>query len=272
MITSIDMKKEISKLSTALLILTLLSNAALAQTDYAVRINGDTLKGSLQILDFEQIDRVQIKTDKGKISLTALQVRCVKKKNELYRAVRYENTVRLMKVLIDGYLSLYAFHLSKQSSQWDGRYLTKLDGTGMEIPNLSFRKSLGNYLSDCGDIKEKLEKGELGKRDVEKIIGLYNTCMQNKTVAAIPKSTPATAPTPVVENEKALAVKNLVTKVEAENFTTKKDALDILKDIQSKVSKNESVPNYLLEGLKSSLAEVPSLAKDLDSVVTLLKN
>ena len=46
-ITSIDMKKEISKLSTALLILTLLSNAALAQTDYAVRINGDTLKGSL---------------------------------------------------------------------------------------------------------------------------------------------------------------------------------------------------------------------------------
>ena len=88
------MKKKISEFSTALLVFTFLSTVALAQTDYAVRVSGDTVKGSLQILDYEQIDRAQIKTDKGKISLTALQVRCVKKNNELYRPVRYENSVR----------------------------------------------------------------------------------------------------------------------------------------------------------------------------------
>lgn len=267
------MKKETTIALAALLFFTFFSNVSLAQTDYAVRLNGDTLKGSLQILDYEQIDRVQIKNNKGKTALTALQVRCVRKNNELYRAVRYDNTVRFMKVLKDGYLSLYAFHPTKQSSLWDGRYLTKLDGTGMEIPNLSFKKSLGSYLSDCDNVKVQIEKGELGKGDVEKIVDSYNACMQNKTASPNLKSAPsATASTVVVESEKALAVKNLITKVEAESFTTKKDALDILKDIQSKVIKNESVPNYLLEGLKSSLAGVPSLTKDLNSVIALLKS
>ena len=59
--------------------------------------------------------------------------------------------------------------------------------------------------------------------------------------------------------------------MDAEDFIAKKDAQDILKDIQSKVMKNESVPNYLIDGLKSSLANTPSLAKDVDVFITLLK-
>jgi len=259
------MKKEITFLSIALLVFAFLPTISLAQTDYAIRLNGDTVKGSLQILDYEQIDRVRIKTNKEKTSLTALQVRCIKKNNELYRPVRNDNTARFMKVLIDGYLSLNAFHPPNQSS-WDGRYLTKLDGTGMEVPNLGFKKSLGNYLSDCGDIKKRIDDGELGKRDLEKIVDLYNACMQANTVAKVKTTPPA-----VIESEKVLAVKNLLAKVETESFTTKKDVEDILKDIQVKVTKNEPVPNYLLDGLKSALADVPSLTKDVDTVIALLK-
>jgi hypothetical protein len=262
----IDMKKEFSFPLATFLVFTLVSNIALAQTDYVIRINGDTVRGNLQIFDYEQIDRVQIKNDKGKVSLTALQVKSIKKNGELYRPVRYENSARFMKVLIDGYLSLHAFHLNKQSSSWDGLYLTKLDGTGMEVPNLGFKKSMSNYLSDCGNINNRIEEGELGKRDLEKIVALYNECMKARTTATFIATPPAT-----IDNEKVLAVKNLLAKVEAENFPTKKDALDILKDIHSKVVKNESIPNYLIDGLKSSLAEVPSVAKDLDSVIALLK-
>ncbi len=236
-----------------------------AQTDYVIQLSGDTLKGSLKILDYQQVDRVQIKTDKEKIILTALQVRALRKNNILYRPVRYDNSVRFMKVLMDGYLSLNAFNQANQSL-WDGRYLTKRDGTGIEVPNLTFKKSLGSFLSDCGDIKKRIEDGELGRGDLEKIIDLYNACIQANTGSGS-KTTPSVA----IESEKVLAVKNLITKVEAENFATKKDALDILTDMQSKVSKNESIPNYLIDGLKSSLANTPSLAKDLDSLVTLLK-
>jgi hypothetical protein len=243
----------------------------LAQNSYAIKLNGDTVKGSLQILGYEQIDRVQIKTDERKITLTALQVKSISRDNILYRPVRNDNTVRFMKVLINGYLTLYAFNLTVQDS-WDGRFLTKKDGSGMEVPNLGFKKTLGNFLSDCGDIKNQIEEGTLGKRDLEKIVDSYNACMERKTTALFTKATPSPATNINNEkNEKAEAVKNLITKVEAENFATNKDALDILKDIESKVSKNESVANYLIDGLKSSLAGVPSLSKDLDTVVALLK-
>jgi len=114
---------------------------------------------------------------------------------------------------------------------------------------------------------DSAEKGELGKRDLEKIVNLYNACMQANTDESFKNVSPPT----VIESEKILAVKNFMTKVEAENFVTKKDAIDILKDVQSKIIKNESVPNYLIEGLKSSLAEVPSLTTDLDNFVSLLK-
>lgn len=265
------MKSRKTFFTTAVFVIILFPNIAPAQTDYVVRLNGDTLKGSLQIYDYQQIDRVQIKTNETKTILTALQVKSISKKNEFYKPIRYDNTVRFMKVLINGYLSLTAFNLNQGA--WDGRYLTKMDGTGMEVPNLSFKKALGNYLSDCGDAKNKIENGELGKRDLEKIVELYNACMMAKTVVVKPNVTSTSTPTPPssTDSEKVLAVKNLQAKVETENFSTKKDALDVLKDIQSKVSKNESVPNYLIDGLKSTLADAPSLAKDLDAVVILLK-
>jgi hypothetical protein len=136
----------------------------------------------------------------------------------------------------------------------------------MEVPNLSFKKSLGNYLSDCGDIKDRIQKGEFGKRDLQKIVESYNECMQANTVDNSKTTPPAT-----IDSEKVIALKKFMTKVEAENFSGKNDALDILKDIQSKVSKNETVPNYLIDGLKSSLANTPSLGNDLDSIMALLK-
>jgi hypothetical protein len=138
----------------------------------------------------------------------------------------------------------------------------------MEVPNLSFKKIMIKYLSDCPDVTKRISSSDLTKRDMERIVDLYNICLQTKTEDSKSKPEP---PVESIDSEKVLAVKNLITKVEAENLLTKKDALEVLKDIQSKVNKNEPVPNYLLEGLKSYLADTPSLTKDLDAVVALLK-
>ena len=250
-----------------ILMLLFLPDFASAQTDYVIKLNGDTLKGSVKILSSDHIDRVQIMTDGTKSFFTGLQVRSVRKDNHIYRAVRYENTIRFMKVIKDGYLTLHAFTAVGQNS-WDGLYLTKLDGTGMEVPNLSFKKIMIKYLSDCPDVTKRITNGDLTKRDMERIVDLYNTCLQTKTEGS--KSKPEPQPE-AIDSEKVLAVKNLIAKVEAENLLTKKDALDVLKDIQSKVTKNEPIPNYLLEGLKSFLADTPSLTKDLDALLALLK-
>jgi len=247
----------------ALMILPFLAGA---QTDFVVKLSGDTLKGTVKIIGHDQIERVQITGGGAKTTFTGLQVRSVGIDKQVFKALKYENTVRFMRVIKSGYLSLYAFNLENQNT-WNDQFLAKLDGTGLEVPNLSFKKILGKYLSDCPDVKNRIDLGDLTKRDIERIVDLYNACMQTKTEAVSIK----TVEPPVIDSEKVLAVKNLIAKVEAENFITKKDALDLLNDIQTKVKKNESVPNYLTEGLKSYLAEAPSLSKDLESFLVLLK-
>jgi hypothetical protein len=237
--------------------------------DYIVLAKGDTIKGAFKILSYDLIDRVQISANK-KETYTALQVRMLHQKEDNYKAVKYDNSIRFMKILKPGFLSLLAFKATGTGS-WDGRYLSKIDGSGMEVPNLSFKKSLSKYLSDCPVIEEKLDKGELGKRDLEKIIDLYNACLLTKSDQKISsRKDPVPASESIESLEKVTAVKKMIEKVDAGDFLSKEDASDLLKDVLKKVEKGEKVPNYLTEGLKSYLDKTP-LKADLDSLLELLK-
>ncbi len=242
-------------------LLILLPVSLSAQSDYAVTFKGDTLRGELKIMSYDQLDRVQWSDHGQKKTYTALQIKSIAKSNEFFQPVRYENTIKFMQVMKSGFLSLFKF--SNQNAE--GQYLAKKDGTGMEVPNLNFKKALAKYLSECPDVASRLAKGEFSKRDIERIIDLYNACVQNDPYLG------ATSKPNLIDSEKILAVKTLVEKVNTENFSSKKDALDLLKDIQTKVSKNESVPNYLIEGLKSYLGAVPAVSKELDTLISSLK-
>jgi hypothetical protein len=253
-----------------LLIPGFLAVAILAQAqDYIILAKGDTVKGVIKILSFDLIDKIQV-SGARKETFTAFQVRSLSIQSETYKPVKYEQSIRFMKVMKAGYLSLLSFKPTGTGS-WDGRYLLKMDGNGMEVPNLTFKKSMSKFLSDCPALTEKLEKGEFGKREVEKIIDLYNTCVQTKSEERM--SSRETAP-PATENlnslEKATAVKKLIEKVDVGDFLSKEDASDLLKDVLKKVEKGEKVPNYLTEGLKSYLGKTP-LSGELDSLLELLK-
>ncbi len=252
-------------MKSTLVVLMLLSYAATAQkTNYLINSKADTLFGELRILSYDNIDRVQIEVGKKKETFTALQLLSINKDGQEYKPQQYDNRISLMKVLKQGYLSMYAFRLPNQTG-YDGRMLAKLDGTSMEVPNLGFKKIISKYLEDCESVSALIKEGELGKKEIDKIIDDYNTCVATK-----PSSTVVATPTPVV-NEVTQAIESLIVKVETEEFSSKKDALDLLRDIQTKVGKNETIPNYLTEGLKSYLSSVPSLTDDLDALLDLLK-
>src|SRR5260221_8691420 len=255
-----------AKIFTSLLIIASLPFNGSAQKDFALSSKGDTLKGELKFYSFDNLDRVQINSGGKKSSYTALQVRGFFKDGSTYQSAKYDNSVRFMKVIKSGYLSLLAFNATSQGS-WDGRYLLKKDGTSLEVPNLAFKKMMSKFLEDCPEVHDRITNGELPKRDLEKIVDLYNRCLQAKTELLITTKPSATP----FNNEKILAITKLSEKVEAENFLTKKDVLDLLKDIQGKVSKNEAIPNYLTDGLKSYLADTPALLKEADELIALLK-
>jgi len=245
-----------------LVVLMILTASAQAQTGYVITSKADTLYGKVRIMSYDQLDRVQLEVDKKKQTFSALQVLTVSIDSQIYKPVQYEKKIFLMKLLKSGYLSLYAFQIETQTS-YDGRFLVKLDGKSLELPNLTFKKSMENFLEDCKPTAAKIKSGELTKKDIDKIIDDYNDCMKNQGLN----------PPLVVEpsNETLQTIESLIKKIDAEEFPSKKDALDLLRDIQGKVSKNEPVPNYLSEGLKSYLSAVPTLTEDLNKLLALLQ-
>jgi hypothetical protein len=249
------------------LLLTLSTTILFSQTDFAITSKGDTLRGRVKLLTYDILDRVQVTVDKKKKVYTALEVKSIFTDGVTYHTVKYDKGYRYMKLIKSGFLSLYGFRLPNQSS-YDGQYLLKKDGTGMEIPNLTFKKSMANFLSGCDEVESRIKSGDLGRRDIDQIIDRYNSCLQFKTEKKIEI---APEPTPI-ESEKMVGVNSLISKVEtAAEFTNKTDVLDLLKDLRSKVGRNEILPNYLTKDIKNYLGAQPAFAEDLEKLFVLLK-
>ncbi|MBS1487555.1 MAG: hypothetical protein JST43_08180 [Bacteroidetes bacterium] len=254
------------KYSLCLLILFFFT-AANAQNDWVALFKGDTIRGEARILSYDKIDRVQILHNGKKTAYPSTQVKSLKMDDQLYRAVRYDNSIRMMKQIKDGYLSLLAFNSEGQGNLWNSQYLLKRDGQGMEVPNLAFKKLLSKFLGDCPEIKDRFEKGDFTKRDMERIVDFYNACLEAKT-----RNTPApTAALKEADINKLTAIKQFSSKLEAETFPSKKDVIDLLKDMEEKISHNEAIPNYLGESLKSLLKDQPALLSATDELLKQLR-
>ena len=48
--------------------------------------------------------------------------------------------------------------------------------------------------------------------------------------------------------------------------------LDLLKDLRSKVGRNEILPNYLTKDIKKNLSAQSQLTEDVDKLVAYLRN
>ncbi len=245
-----------------LLLILLFSFANTFSQDYVITAKGDTIKGNVKPLTFGSNSKVSVtNSDKKKTSYTLFQVKAFSFKNETYRPVKGPEGYTFMKLIKDGYLSLYAFQLPNQMS-FDGYFLTKLDGSGTEVPNLSFKKVMANFLVECVSVTDKIEKGDLGKRDLETIIDEYNKCVKDNTINHAEQIVKREGQT-----KKISAWDTLEEKLKGQSdFEGKSNALEMITDIKGKISRGEKVPNFLTEGLKSILNPT-DLKGDLESAL-----
>jgi hypothetical protein len=242
---------------------------ASAQADYVVTIKSDTLYGTVKFLNYGKEQSVQLTPAEGKKkTYSILQTRAFVLDGETYQPVRTNEGYLYMKLLRKGYLSLYASQLPNQTG-WDGRFFVKRDASALEIPNLGFKKNVSRFLSDCEWIEAKIESGALSKQNLEAIVDEYNACLATK--GSQQQTTPA-ANTPVIEQKPTnTAWATLEKEVSAlEAFTQKNDALEMIRDIQTKLSRNEKIPGFLVNGLKDILKDQTSLKDTLDKAVAEL--
>lgn len=237
-----------------------------AQTDYAVTAKGDTLRGDVKILPSDLADQVQVRVNKKKKVYLCTEVITVVQDGIVYKTVKFDNRFRYMTLLKNGFLSLYGFRMPQQTS-YDGRYLQMRDGRGLELPNLTFKRSLSKFLDDCPAVGERVKSGDLGRNDIDKIIDEYNTCLQFKTTK---RNVDVPASTAILSNTQE--VDDFIKKVEeSADFANKKDALDLLKDLSGKVYRDEILPNYLLKELRANLKDQPTFAEELEKILAKAK-
>ena len=162
------MKRDISRLFITAFIV-FISRASFGQ-DYVVTIQGDSLKGDVKALTYSAEKKVQItEPGKKKVIYPFFKVKSFSLDGEIYEPVKGPNGYTFMKIIKAGFLSLYAFQQENQTS-YDGLYLAKKDGSGMEVPNLTFKKGMKNFLEDCPAVAEKIgnkPKNDCAEPDAE---------------------------------------------------------------------------------------------------------
>lgn len=229
-----------------------------AQNDYLITTRGDTVRGELKLMFYTPEKRIQITKDKEKSTYTILNTKSFFFKGEIYKPAKGPEGYTFMKLIKPGYLSLLAFQVEK-SATYDGRYLLKADGNGIEVPNLGFKKQLAKFLADCDAVSLKLEQDVYSKRDLETIVDEYNACIETKTIKA--------AQTITKEKEtgvKANSWDALTEKINShDDFEGKSTALEMTADIKSRLQRGEKIPTFVIDGLKNVLAGQTDLKEAL---------
>src|SRR5690606_16897565 len=90
----------------------------------------------------------------------------------------------------------------------------------------------------------------LGKKDIHAVVDAYNACVERRTIKQ----------DDLLARREALSAKinawvTLEEKVKEKEFDQKSTALEMIAEIRKKIQRQESIPNFLIEGLKQSLRD-----------------
>lgn len=248
------------------LILALFTTLAIAQSDEVYLTSGDTLKGKVDILlpsDF--FEEIQVKTEDNKRRLKSFQMLGFKTNDQKYKVIKFGDKYRIMEELISGYLGLYRFR-TENSYDFGSRFLYKATNEGIEVPNITFKKTVANFLSECPSVQTGVRDKTYKNSNIEDMVAAFNACLNDK-----PQSSST-------ENEEKVVLKvskeldliqSISKKLNKEGIND--DLSTLLKDLESKISRGEKVPGYLVSALRENTQDYKSVSKDVKALLDLLK-
>lgn len=248
---------------TLVLISYLLTFSLANGQDRVVTARLDTIRGEVNILTYDIFDRVEVTPaddpKKKTKSLKAVEVREVISKGDIYHPQLTYDGYRMLKLKTAGYLSLYYGHRPKQNI-FDVQCLVKKDGKYLEIPGFTFKRTMSNFLSECGTVKLKIDDGRFTRDSIDQIVAQFNQCITDRT--------PKASATPAVTTAATSPIDKIIGRLEKDDqLPDRKDVLDLAKDIQQKIRDGKEVPRYMTEGLKNSLKDATPYQEDLAALL-----
>jgi hypothetical protein len=236
-----------------------------AQESYLITSRGDTLHGNLTFIQGDKIDQVQIRGAK-KVMINALQIRYAYQNGTPFKPVKYQDKVRMMKVLIDGYISYYAFQPSADNQAYNNFLLVRADGERMEVPRLNFKREMTAFLDDAS-LNDSINNDLLGRNDLEHILKQFNKNLDQSTVEKMEKRNLYNS-TEIKLIEEAIKTLNQMqtTTVGAEL----QELTEALNDVRSRILERKFIPIYLREAIEKNKLVLKNNDQALSNIENIL--
>ncbi len=272
---------------TIALILACCFNSLIAQGDqYIVKLNGDTIRGNLQINPARDNSRSMYfkHTDGTKENIRPIRISYVYYDEEYqFRSVPFYNQRLFMQILKeDKNLSYYNYIHKRDNSIATSKVAVKPNGESLELSALTFRKQITKFLDDCPSVIVKIEAKEYRYRDYEEIFADYNDCATQSTQvvsngqpgnnngassSAVETSITATSASGTVTETRLSQIDEFRKYVRSlDNFGHSRDVLEWLTDVEYRVSQGKEIPNYLWSSLNAMTAENKELQNKADQL------
>ncbi|WP_422361274.1 hypothetical protein [Reichenbachiella sp.] len=224
-----------------------------SQEQWLVTTQMDTVYGKiyLETGDKYKVDEARVKDGKTKTGYKAYQVRSVHlDENQDFETLKIDGRYQFAQVDIKAkYFSRYLYKDPElgTSSNYALKILVNWKGDQYKVSNLTSKKKFAEYFEDCESVSNKIEAGELKKKDLEKIFAEYDACLdaansQNTIAEPISEITPTEVLQPFIEDLKSQELYN-------------GEIITMLEDISQRMRNNQSIPNYLQQAVLSHLGE-----------------
>ncbi len=270
-----------------------------AQDQYIVKLNGDTVRGKLQINPVRDNTRSMYfkHQDGSKENIRPIRASYVYYDEEYqFRSIPFNNQRVFMQVIKeDRNLSYYHYIHKRDNSIATTKILAKPNGESVELSALSFRKQVAKFLDDCPAVEIRVEDRKYKYKDLDQLLEDYNNCDIQVVVASMVennnRNSSATTVTPAVaasgtavvseENVKALSAKQTkLSQIDEyrnyirglENFEHARDVLEWLTDVEFRVAQGREVPNYLWNSLNAMTSGNQELVAKSNQLKTALED
>lgn len=268
-------------------VFTLCVNPLMAQSDqYIVKLNGDTLRGKLQINPTrDNSQSMYFKHEDGsKENIRPIRISYVYYDQQYqFRSVPFYNQRLFMQIVKeDRNLSNYNYIHKRDNAIATTRVVVKPGGEALELSALTFRKQITQFLQDCPKVVAKLEAKQYKYKDQEQLFEDYNNCdtqaitadvstgqgtansaddtaqlpAAEVTSTAVSASNPGSVSSNSITEDKLSKIDDFRKYVRSlDNFEHSRDVLEWLTDVEYRISQGRDVPNYLWSSLNAMTAE-----------------
>lgn len=257
---------------TYFLFFILLGISSYAQS-YVITAAGDSLFGKFTILENStNHEYVRLKGENGKQTFEILEVKKLVEKNGTEIVpILVEGKYRFGKVIVKGYMTKYLFTPMNASQKFQEEVLIKLDGSTLVVPgSIGFRGLMTEFTKECPRVSGAINNKEYKSYETDKIVADFNACViEGETIRR----------TSAADTAEKLETSNLDPEISKKiadfktllNYSTKisdkDEALEMFDDIVDKLSKGETIPNYLKNAFKRSIAQDDTLTELYKEIV-----